>query len=203
MMKVISSTQLTQQENYKLLIGSIIPRPVAVVTSESSEGALNIAPFSFFNIVSSAPAMVSISFQRKNGQEKDTARNLREKGEGVIHILDEANVVEANQTAATLGPHESELTVADFTLVPSKSVKTPALKEAKVRFEVTVHQQIEIKKGETVTADLFILNIENYVIDEEVYEEGKINPRKLAPVSRLAGHDYSKLGEIFTIIRPD
>lgn len=202
-MKVLSSNQLTQQENYKLLIGSIIPRPVAVVTSESSEGALNIAPFSFFNIVSSDPAMVSISFQRKNGQEKDTARNLREKGEGVIHILDEVNVVEANQTAATLAPHESELTVANFTLVPSKSVKTPALKEAKVRFEVTVHEQIEIKKGESVTADLFILHIENYVIDEDVYEEGKINPHKLAPVSRLAGHDYSKLGEIFTITRPD
>ncbi|MEG0293681.1 flavin reductase family protein [Enterococcus sp.] len=202
-MHVLSSDQLTQRENYKLLIGSIIPRPVALVTTESSTGVLNIAPFSFFNIVSSDPAIVSIAIQRKNGAEKDTARNFREKGQGVIHILDEENVHEANQTAAALEPHESELSVADFEVVPSESIQTPALKEAKIRLEVTVHDRIEIKKAQQVTADLFLLKVEKYVIAESVYEEGKIDPEKLAPISRLAGHDYSKLGEIFTLIRPN
>lgn len=202
-MHVLSSDQLTQRENYKLLIGSIIPRPVALVTTESSTGVLNIAPFSFFNIVSSDPAIVSIAIQRKNGEEKDTARNFREKGQGVIHILDEENVHEANQTAATLEPHESELSVADFEVVPSESIQTPALKESKIRLEVTVHDRIEIKKEQQVTADLFLLKVEKYVIAESVYEEGKIDPEKLAPISRLAGHDYSKLGEIFTLIRPN
>lgn len=202
-MHVLSSDQLTQRENYKLLIGSIIPRPVALVTTESSTGVLNIAPFSFFNIVSSDPAIVSIAIQRKNGAEKDTARNFREKGQGVIHILDEENVHEANQTAAALEPHESELSVADFEVVPSESIQTPALKEAKIRLEVTVHDRIEIKKAQQVTADLFLLKVKKYVIAESVYEEGKIDPEKLAPISRLAGHDYSKLGEIFTLIRPN
>lgn len=202
-MHVLSSDQLTQRENYKLLIGSIIPRPVALVTTESSTGVLNIAPFSFFNIVSSDPAIVSIAIQRKNGEEKDTARNFREKGQGVIHILDEENVHEANQTAAALEPHESELSVADFEVVPSESIQTPALKEAKIRLEVTVHDRIEIKKAQQVTADLFLLKVKKYVIAESVYEEGKIDPEKLAPISRLAGHDYSKLGEIFTLIRPN
>ena len=202
-MHVLSSDQLTQRENYKLLIGSIIPRPVALVTTESSTGVLNIAPFSFFNIVSSDPAIVSIAIQRKNGEEKDTARNFREKGQGVIHILDEENVHEANQTAAALEPHESELSVADFEVVPSESIQTPALKEAKIRLEVTVHDRIEIKKAQQVTADLFLLKVEKYVIAESVYEEGKIDPEKLAPISRLAGHDYSKLGKIFTLIRPN
>lgn len=202
-MHVLSSDQLTQRENYKLLIGSIIPRPVALVTTESSTGVLNIAPFSFFNIVSSDPAIVSIAIQRKNGEEKDTARNFREKGQGVIHILDEENVHEANQTAAALEPHESELSVADFEVVPSDSIQTPALKEAKIRLEVTVHDRIEIKKEQQVTADLFLLKVKKYVIAESVYEEGKIDPEKLAPISRLAGHDYSKLGEIFTLIRPN
>lgn len=202
-MHVLSSDQLTQRENYKLLIGSIIPRPVALVTTESSTGVLNIAPFSFFNIVSSDPAIVSIAIQRKNGEEKDTARNFREKGQGVIHILDEENVHEANQTAAALEPHESELSVADFEVVPSESIQTPALKEAKIRLEVTVHDRIEIKREQQVTADLFLLKVKKYVIAESVYEEGKIDPEKLAPISRLAGHDYSKLGEIFTLIRPN
>lgn len=202
-MRVLPSSELTQIENYKLLIGSIIPRPVALVTTQSAAGIVNIAPFSFFNIVSSDPAIVSIAVQRKNGQEKDTARNLRESGEGVIHILDEDNVEEANQTAANLAPNESELTVANFELVASKGIQTPALKEAKIRLEVTVHEHVTIKKDEKITADFFLLKVENYVISEEVYEDGKINPHKLAAVSRLAGHDYSKLGEIFTIARPN
>ena len=86
-MKEIIPATLTQQENYKLLIGSIIPRPVALVTTQSAQGIVNVAPFSFFNIVSSNPPVVSLSVQRKNGIEKDTARNLREQGEGVSHIL--------------------------------------------------------------------------------------------------------------------
>lgn len=83
---------LTQRENYKLLIGSIIPRPVAIVTTRSAEGTVNIAPFSFFSIVSSEPAIVSIAVQRKKGTMKDTARNLLTTKEGVIHILDRSNV---------------------------------------------------------------------------------------------------------------
>ncbi|MBP7085630.1 MAG: flavin reductase family protein [Enterococcus sp.] len=201
-MKEIIPATLTQQENYKLLIGSIIPRPVALVTTQSAQGIVNVAPFSFFNIVSSNPPVVSLSVQRKNGIEKDTARNLREQGEGVIHILDEENVFEANETAANLAPEESELSVAKLTLVPSSKVLTPGLQEAKVRFEVSVLERIDIKKEEMVTADFFLLQIENYVIAEEVYEDGKINPHKLAPVSRLAGQDYSKLGEIFSLARP-
>ena len=109
---------------------------------------------------------------------------------------------EANETAANLAPEESELSVAKLTLVPSSKVLTPGLQEAKVRFEVSVLERIDIKKEEMVTADLFLLQIENYVIAEEVYEDGKINPHKLAPVSRLAGQDYSKLGEIFSLARP-
>ena len=186
-MKEIIPATLTQQENYKLLIGSIIPRPVALVTTQSAQGIVNVAPFSFFNIVSSNPPVVSLSVQRKNGIEKDT---------------DEENVFEANETAANLAPEESELSVAKLTLVPSSKVLTPGLQEAKVRFEVSVLERIDIKKEEMVTADLFLLQIENYVIAEEVYEDGKINPHKLAPVSRLAGQDYSKLGEIFSLARP-
>lgn len=201
-MREIAPEELTQQENYKLLIGSVIPRPVAIVTTKSQEGTINVAPFSFFNIVSSNPPVLSLSVQRKEGVEKDTARHLIAGKEAVIHILDEDNVLEANQTAANLAPHESELSVADFQLVPSKRVSVPGLKEAKVRFEVSLLEKIEIKQDEVITADFFLLQVENYVISNQIYESGKINPHRLAPVSRLAGQDYSKLGEIFSLERP-
>lgn len=90
---------LSERENYKFLTGSIIPRPVALVTTQSETGVFNIAPFSFFNIVSSNPPMISVSVQRKKGVSKDTARNAIETGEFVVHITDEDNVVDANQTA--------------------------------------------------------------------------------------------------------
>ena len=201
-MHQISPEALSARENYKLLIGSVIPRPVALVVTQSEAGVVNIAPFSFFNIVSSEPALVSLSIQRKEGVEKDTARNLRRKKEAVIHILDEENVLAANQTAANLPPDVSEQTVAALTLDESIKVQVPSLNEAKIRFEVQVYQHVPIKKDNQITADFFILAIQHYVIDEQVYEDGKINPHSLKPVSRLAGNDYSKLGELFTLARP-
>ncbi|WP_291290921.1 flavin reductase family protein [Enterococcus sp.] len=192
---------LTQRENYKLLIGSIIPRPVAVVTTRSAEGTLNIAPFSFFSIVSSEPAIVSIAVQRKKGGMKDTAHNLLTTKEAVIHILDRSNVAAANQAAALLPAEQSELTVANFTPVPSQTIGVPGLQEAKIRFETTLYQHIPIIEEET-KVDLLLLKITGYQINEEVYEEGKINPKKLAAVSRLAGNSYAEIGEIFDLARP-
>ena len=99
----------TERENYKLLIGSIIPRPIAFVTSVAEDGTVNGAPFSYFNIVSSNPPMISISVQRKNGIRKDTARNIFEKKEFVVHIVDNENVDKINSTAASMAPDESEV----------------------------------------------------------------------------------------------
>lgn len=192
---------LTQRENYKLLIGSIIPRPVAIVTTRSDKGTLNIAPFSFFSIVSSEPAIVSIAVQRKKGGMKDTARNLLTTKEAVIHILDRSNVAAANQAAALLPAEQSELTVANFTPVPSQTIGVPGLQEAKIRFETTLYQHIPIIEEET-KVDLLLLKITGYQINEEVYEEGKINPKKLVAVSRLAGNSYAEIGEIFDLARP-
>ena len=107
----------TERENYKLLIGSIIPRPIAFVTTISKDGILNGAPFSYFNIVSSNPPMISLSIGRAGGRQKDTARNIIESKEFVVHIVDEQNVEQINQTAANLPPHQSEIELAGLTPV--------------------------------------------------------------------------------------
>lgn len=201
-MHYLDPKDLTQRENYKLLIGSIIPRPVAVVSTQSPDGIVNIAPFSFFNIVSSEPVILSLAIQRKEGELKDTARNLLATKEAVVHILDQTNVQEANKTAALLPADQSELTVSGFTTTTSKTIAVPGLKEANVRLETTLHQHVPIKKDQQITADLLLLEVVGYQVAEDVYQDGKIDPRALQAVSRLAGNSYATIGEIFDIKRP-
>src|SRR5690625_6752582 len=97
----------TERENYKLLIGSVVPRPIAFVTTVAEDGTVNGAPFSYFNVVSSNPPLLSISVQRRNGIVKDTARNILKNKEYVIHIVDVYNVNEINDTDAYLPIIES------------------------------------------------------------------------------------------------
>ena len=201
-MHYLDPKDLTQRENYKLLIGSIIPRPVAVVNTQSADGIVNIAPFSFFNIVSSEPVILSLAIQRKEGELKDTARNLLATKEAVVHILDQTNVQEANKTAALLPADQSELTVSGFTTTTSKTIVVPGLKEANVRLETILHQHVPITKDQQTTADLLLLEVVGYQIAEDVYQDGKIDPRALQAVSRLAGNSYATIGDIFDIKRP-
>ena len=202
-MLTIKPEELTERENYKFLIGSIIPRPIAVVSSMSTEGVLNIAPFSYFNIVTSNPPIVSIAIQRKQGEMKDTARNIIDLKEAVIHIADQENIESINETAANLLASESELERTDFTLGESNVVSVPYLVEPKIKFETTLYDYLPIKDGDKVTADLLLLKIEAYHIEETLYHEGRIDPDLLHPMSRLAGNDYARLGEKLTIKRPE
>lgn len=201
-MKTIYPSEKTERENYKLLIGSVIPRPIAFVTTQSEQGVVNAAPFSFFNIVSSNPPMLSVSIQRKNGVMKDTARHAKSSKQFVIHIVDEQNVEQVNTTAANLPLNESEIDLAKLTLVDSVKVDTPAVKESKIRFECELVQAIELGEGEQIGCDLLIGRVVAYHFDEAVYEDGKINAEKLGAISRLAGNDYAKIGDIFSMERP-
>lgn len=191
-----------ERENYKLMIGSIIPRPIAFVTSLAEDETLNGAPFSYFNIVSSNPPMISISVQRKEGERKDTARNILDTKEFVVHIVDEENVALINKTAANLRPNESEIIAAGLTEKPSTIVAVPGVEEAKIRMECTLEQVVVLGDENASGCDLIIGKIVQFHVSKEIYEDGKINPRGLDAVSRLAGQSYAKIGEIFDIERP-
>ncbi|HZW67947.1 MAG TPA: flavin reductase family protein [Pseudogracilibacillus sp.] len=199
-----SPEELTEKEQKKLLIGSVIPRPIALVTTMSKAGVINVAPFSYFNIVTYNPPMLSIAVQRVNGESKDTARNILENKEAVVHVVSEENVVAANKSAASLGPEESELEIAGFTAVPSKAIKLPGINEAKVRFETSLYESLVIyDKDNIATTDLLLLTVEHFHIDESVYHDGYISAEKLRAVSRLAGSDYAEIGKVFTLKRPE
>ncbi|HBU81826.1 MAG TPA: flavin reductase family protein [Paenibacillus sp.] len=206
-MFTLDPRELTGRENYKLMSGSVVPRPIAFVTTLSQDGSvINAAPFSFFNVVSSDPPLLSISIARKEGIMKDTARNVLAMQELVVHICDEAIALDMNETAAMLEPHESELERTNLTTVPSNVVSVPGIQEALVRMECTLYQHIPISNDEgKPVSDLLLVRIVQYHFSENVYDPATkyILMDQLKPISRLAGNDYAKLGERFTVVRPE
>ncbi|WP_207579372.1 flavin reductase family protein [Listeria marthii] len=206
-MTIFKSAELSQKDNYKFLTGSIIPRPIAFVTTLAEDGVtVNAAPFSFFNVVSSSPAIVSIAVQRADGEQKDTARNAAFTKELNIHIVSEEFVEEMNKTAARLARDVSEIDKTNLHLEPVQDMKTPKISEAKIVLTAKLEQIIPIKNdaGEVVF-DLILARIVTYDFADDVFdpEHLYILPEKLAPIARLAGNDYAKLGEIFRIERPN
>ena len=198
-----SPQDLTAKEKKKFLIGSVIPRPIALVSTMSNSGIVNIAPFSYFNIVTFAPPMLSIAVQRVDGKSKDTARNIYENKGAVVQVVDTDNVEAANATSAPLGPDESELDVSSFTTVDSKAIQVPGLNETKVRFETELYDSMVIYNEDNIaTTDVLLLKVKHYHIDETIYHNGYIDPLKLQAVSRLAGSDYAEIGKLFTVERP-
>lgn len=190
-------------DNYKLLIGSIIPRPIAFITTLSEDRVLNAAPFSFFNIVTADPPMVSVSVQRKQGVQKDTARNASAQGEFVVHISDESYIAAINETAALVPPDVSEAALAGLTPVASERIAVPGIAEASIRMECALDRSIPLGGSETAPAcDLLIGRVLRFHVAEALYEAGRIDAEGLRPVSRLAGNDYARLGERFTLVRP-
>lgn len=200
----IDPLEQSERDNYKLLIGSIIPRPVAFVTTLSNKGVLNAAPYSYFNIVTADPPLISISVQRKNGIPKDTARNALEAGAFVVHISDESYIHQINETAANLPPDESEVLLAGLTSIASDKIAVPGIAEANIRMECLLEHCIPLGgTKDSPATDLLIGRVVCFHIDESLYQNGHIDPLALKPVSRLAGTSYAKLGEVFSIARPD
>lgn len=199
----IDPSNQSERENYKLMIGSIIPRPIAFVTSLTEEGVLNAAPYSYFTIVTANPPMVAISVQRKQGVRKDTSRNAIATGAFVVHISDESYIEQINQTAAMLPPDESEVALTGLTPIPSEKIAVPGIAEASIRMECVLEQVIPLGGTEDApAADLIIGRVVQFHIAESLYENGHIDPRGLKPVSRLAGNSYARLGEQFSMDRP-
>lgn len=205
-MLTFNPNEMASKEVYKMMTGTIAPRPIAFVTTVSTEkGVINAAPFSYFNIVSSKPPIISLSIGRRDGEMKDTSRNAVASGELVVHISTEHIIKDINETAATLSADESELELTPLLTAKSTKVNVPAVAEAKARFECKVEQHYEIKNDDGVTtADLILARIVFIHMSEDVYdkEKGYILTNRLRPVARLAGNEYAEIGNIYKLARP-
>lgn len=201
-----SAKDLTTKQNYKFLTGSVIPRPIAWITTLNTETmVVNAAPFSYFNVVAKEPPLVSLSINRNNGNMKDTAHNLLQQNEGVIHLVNDQILADMNQTAASLPADESELAKSNLTIISSHEVAVPSIQEAPIRLEVRLHQYVPVKDhNQEITSDLFILEVLNYHFEETFFDQEKeyIDPLVFDPVARLAGNTYSHLARTLDLKRP-
>ncbi|WP_416148859.1 flavin reductase family protein [Salipaludibacillus sp. HK11] len=200
-MTTLDPKQLSKKDNYRLLTSAITPRPIAFITSISKEGVLNAAPFSYFSVISAEPPLLAVSIGRKEGQQKDTARNILQMGEFVVHGVDEDNVKKMNQTAMNLPSDQSEVGKVGLSPIVSEVVGVPSLKESKVRFECKLEKHLVFEEGDSAT-DFIIGRIVSYTVNDDLYNDGVVQTDKLMPIARLGGKQYSRLGKIFELDRP-
>lgn len=200
----ISPSQLPHQSLYKLMIGSIVPRPIGWISTANVDGQPNLAPFSFFNAVCSNPPTVLFcpSIRGSDGSEKDTLKNIRQNGEFVVNIVSEFLAEAMNLSSAELPPEEDEFTFAGVTPAPSVVVKAPRVAESLVHYECKMTQIIDISPlpggGSVVIGEVVHLS----VADDIMIGSDKIDVMKLKPVGRLAGASYCRVNDLFDMTRP-
>lgn len=188
----IDPTDLSALDVYKLLMGIVVPRPIAWVSTIDKGGLVNVAPFSSFTFVSNDPPLLQIGVWRENGLRKDTARNIFALRCFVINIVSKALLPTANATSARYAPHESEADLLGIGLLPSEAIAAPRIARAPIQMECVLHSSIEYGSD---GAEAIIGEVVRFHIEDRLIEEGKIDQRELAPVARLGGPTYATLGE--------
>jgi flavin reductase (DIM6/NTAB) family NADH-FMN oxidoreductase RutF len=187
---------------YKLLIGSVIPRPVAWVSSLSPDGVLNLAPFSFFQAVCEDPPTIIVSVGRRpEGEWKDTARNALASGEFVVNIVNMDVAEQMNRTSGDYPYGMSEFEIAGVTPAASQLVRPPRVAEAPSALECRLAQTVNL--GQAPHGNLLLFGeVVSFYVRDDLYANGRIDAARLRPLGRLAGNQYLKPGEIFEMIRP-
>jgi len=187
---------------YKLLTGTVIPRPIAWVATIDEKGIDNLAPFSFFNVVSEDPPHIMFSTVRTGNKNKDTLNNILANQQFVVNLVTEDLVEKMNTTAQAIPSDESEFDLAGLTPIDSVKIKVPRVKECLVTLECEMVHHYFIENHQNGGACIIIGKIITMHIDDSILMENhRINLDTYKPVARLAGSNYSKLGEIFSIKR--
>ncbi|MBO9131389.1 flavin reductase family protein [Bacillus sp. 165] len=194
---------LPWQDAYKLLIGSILPRPIAFVSTVDEDGNVNVAPFSFFTGICADPLMVCFApmVRGTDGGKKDTLKNIEATKEFVINIVGEDIVQQMNDCSIEYSAEIDEFVQVGLTKEASIKVKPPRVKESKVHLECELHEVLHF--GENKGAGSLVIGKVVLVhVDDELYYDGKIDTEKLNPIGRLAGQSYTRaIAETFVLER--
>jgi flavin reductase (DIM6/NTAB) family NADH-FMN oxidoreductase RutF len=194
--------EMDQKSIYTLLTGAIIPRPIGWISSISEDGIPNLAPFSFFNAVGDDPPHVMFSTSRGNNTNKDTLNNVLRTKQFVVNMVTEELTERMNMTSHPIPAHESEFEHAGVTPLASVKIKPPRVKESLITMECELVHHYELENHKSGGATIMIGKIVMFHIDQSVLlDDYKINLDTYRPVSRLAGSNYSKIGELFSIKR--
>lgn len=187
-------------ESYQLALSAVIPRPIGWVTTIAPDGTVNLAPFSFFNMVAGPPTLMVAPGGRRGGGDKDTLANVRAIPELVHHVVDEAHADVMNATSEELAPDTSEVAHVGLKTVPSDVVRPPRLRDAPVAMEARVTQIVPVEGS---TYHLIIARVVRMHVRADLLgPDNRILPDRLKPIARLGGEGYAALGRIFQMKRP-
>ena len=192
----IDPAYLDPETAYRLITGVVVPRPIAWVTSLSGDGILNLAPFSAFTFVSPKPPMLAISVGRKGKTYKDTAQNILNNEEYVVHIADSTLMNAVHESSTEHPPDVSEVEELRLSTLPGERTKVPRLAAAPIAMECRFRQCLEF--GET-RSRLIVGEVLVFHIRDGLLNNGKIETEALDPIARIAGPRYARLGEIVTL----
>ncbi|MBY5943161.1 flavin reductase family protein [Halomonas sp. DP5N14-9] len=187
---------------YRLFSGAIAPRPIAWVSTLSESGHANLAPFSFFNVASVDPPVLAFSpLLNGEGATKDTIANLKQVGECIVHIGGEALAEALNATSASLPPEGDEFDHAGLTKASLGDLRVPRIQEAPVAFGCRLHDILHFGdrplSGNLVLAEVTVIHA-----DPRVWNGRHVSCDALAPIGRMAGSDYARCTDLFSLERP-
>ena len=200
---VIDPASTGAQNVYKLMIGVIVPRPIAFVSTVSADGILNLAPFSFFTAVSANPPVIAFSpmVRGSDGQHKDTLRNVEATGEFVVNIVSEEFVAQMNLCSGEYPSEVDEFALSRLTPLASELVTPPRVAESKVHMECRLVQVVHVSRkplgGSIVLGEILRFHVADAVIDEF-----RTDPDALKAVGRMGGPTYVRTTDRFNMERP-
>ena len=188
---------------YKLLIGSVVPRPIAFVSSLSSGGVLNLAPFSFFTVVSANPPVICFSpMNRTSGDpHKDTRRNIEATGEFVVNVVSEDFAGAMNLCSGEYPPDVDEFVMSGLTPIPSVRVKPARVAESRVQMECRLLQVVPVSE-QPLGGCLVLGEVLLFHVDDAIVQNYSIDPDKLCAIGRMGGPTYARTRDRFDLQRP-
>lgn len=197
---MIDPAATSPANSYKLLIGAVVPRPIAFVSTISEAGIFNLAPFSFFNALCGEPPIICFSASTRE-TKKDTLVNVQATGEFVVNIVGEDIAEQMNLCSGEYPPEIDEFEVSGLTPVPSDLVRPPRVLESRFNMECKLRQIIEVSNlpyGGT----LILGKVVRFHVDDAIVDNFRIDPDQLRAIGRMGGTDYSRTRDRFQMIRP-
>jgi len=206
---IVSPSDLSHSELYGILLNSVAPRPIAWVSTISASGNLNLAPFSFFNVVCVDPPLLAFApghrrpkeADASRGEAKDTLRNIRETGEFVVNIVTYELREAMNLTSGEYDASVNEFELAKLTPQPSKIVHPPRVAESPVNFECRLHQILDFATVPT-SGSLVIGKIVSIHLNDAHLKDGHLDRNSLDLIGRMGGLQYTRTTQRFEMVRP-
>jgi flavin reductase (DIM6/NTAB) family NADH-FMN oxidoreductase RutF len=194
--RLFDFAQLSARERYKLLIGTVVPRPIAWVTTVNLEGVINAAPYSFFNCLSADPPILALGVENHADMSfKDTALNIRLTEEFTVNVVDHAHMDAMTTCAVAFPPEVDELSMAGLTAVPGEKVGCPRIGEAPVSFECRRYVSLAVGRArEIILGEVLAAHIREEIVDSEKFY---VDQKGLDAVGRMGGHGYTTTRDYF------